>query len=56
MIIVAILMSIVVIGGGTWPYVAAYGMAAVFLFFGLAVVTFLIAFIATPHRLGWLFT
>lgn len=56
MIIVAILMSLVVVGGGTWPYIAAYGMLGVFLFFGLAVVAFVIAFVATPYRLGWLFT
>lgn len=56
MMLVAILMSIVVLGGGTWPYLAAYGMLGVFLLFGLAVVAFVVAFVATPHRLGWIFT
>ena len=56
MMIVAILMSLVVLGGGTWPYLAAYGMLGVFIVFGLAVIAFVIAFVATPHRLGWLFT
>ena len=55
MIIVAILFSLVVIGGGTWPYIAAYGMLGVFIFFAFAVIAFLIAFAATPHRFGSLF-
>lgn len=55
MLLVAVLFTAVVLGGGTWPYLAAIGMLGVYLAFGLAVVTFVIGFMSTPARFGsWL--
>lgn len=56
LLLMVVLYTIVVLIGGTWPHVAAAGMIGVYGFFLLAVIAFLIAFYATPYRLGNLFT
>lgn len=55
MIGVALLFSFVILAGGTWPYLAGYAMLGVFLLFIVAIVVFVISFLATPYRFGGIF-
>lgn len=55
MIAVAVLFSVVTLTGGTWPHLAGYVFLAMLIAFGLAVISFIIAFMATPYRFGGLF-
>lgn len=56
MLAVVILFSVVVLIGGTWPILAGYAMVGVYVMFILAVIAFVISFLATPYRLGGLFS
>lgn len=55
MLAVAILFTIVIMIGGTWPYIAGYAMAGLYVMFLFAVIAFVISFLATPYRFGGLF-